>query len=210
MTRIKCAITVKFEPLCSQVARHTMVKFEAWKPANAHETTRVYGNLNGPDGILAKYSVDKLRTDLEVVITDLEIRQQLIDRTTSDAAEVLTSLDRQCNMLHENQAKYDAIVASLESRLDVISRGFTACASVLELVKKNNILTPFEERLIVVEEKQVALSEVVVNIQNLEDRILNTEYENTNINTKTNQTNTLLTGAYLIGILAICMATLHF
>lgn len=187
-----------------------MVKFEAWKPANAHETTRVYGNLNGPDGILAKYSVDKLRSDVEVVITDLEARQELVTRTTSDAAEVLTSLDRQCRMLHENQAKYDAIVASLESRLDVISRGFTACASVLELVKKNNILTPFEERLIAVEEKQEKMDHVVVLVEHLEDRLLNTEYENSNIHTKTNQTNTLLTGAYLIGILAICMAFMHF
>lgn len=187
-----------------------MVKFEAWKPTTPHETTRVYGNLNGPDGILAKYSVDKLRTDLEVVITDLEVRQQLVDRTTSDAAEVLTSLDRQCNMLHENQAKYDAVIASLETRLDVISRGFTACASVLDLVKKNNILTPFEERLIAVEEKQDNMKDVVVLVEHLEDRLLNTEYENTNIHMKAKQTNTLLTGAYLIGILAIFMATLHF
>jgi hypothetical protein len=107
-----------------------------------------------------------------------------------------------------NQAKYDAIVVSLETRLDVISRGFTACASVLDLVKKNNILTPFEERLIAVEEKQDKMNDVVVLVEHLEDRLLNAEYENTNIHMKTKQTNTLLTGAYLIGILAIFMTLL--
>lgn len=148
-------------------------------------------------------------------IQKLESQYLTLSHMWSDAVEVITSLDRQCNVLAHNQAKYADIVLMLETRLDTISKGFTACCSVLDIVKKNNILTPFEERLTVVEERQLALANTIIDIEEKQavanDMIADLESRLVRQDTKVEQTYTLLTGAYTIAaVAAIAFASATF
>lgn len=195
-----------------------MVKFEvspySGTPIPASSLNMMIGS--------AYYDIGKLRGDAETAITNLEEHHAALNQTCSEAAEVITSLDRQCEMLQANQAQYASIVKHLETRLDVVSRGFTACASVLDIVKKNNILTPFEERLDDVEGRLDSLegtvsvmkmchtTDMATLVTELEERLATLEDENSTIKMRIEHTYTLLTGAYMLGGIAIAMAILNY
>lgn len=219
-----------------------MVKFEPWKPISPHENTRVHGSLNGPDGIVARYSVEKLRLDAEAAITDLEAQHTELSRAYSSTAEMTSLLDEQCSLLYKNQEKAAAIIVNLESRVDVVSKGFTACVSALDIVKKKSEQAGLDQRIAERIAERIAQAEtscnethkeidvVVAHLEDrvlrleddslkveqkdqftdLEDRILQMESEMKSMSVETGQTYTLLTGAYILGSVAICMCILNY
>lgn len=211
-----------------------MVKFEPWKPTTSHENTRVHGNLNGPDGIAARYSVEKLRLDAEAAITDLEAQHTELSRAYSSTAEMTSLLDEQCSLLYKNQEKAAAIIVNLESRVDVVSKGFTACVSALDIVKKKSEQAGLAERIAQTETScNETHKEIDVVVAHLEDRVLRLEDDSLKVEQKgqftdledrlqqmesvlnelriqTGQTYALLTGAYILGSVAITMCILNY
>ena len=134
-----------------------MVKFEPFDP-NTLTDDQLSPSLRKSPHYTASYSVDKLRTDAEVAITELENKLASIDRISNAAADTIVYLTEHSAILETSCKKAAEVLVEVSDHSEDLGKAHDILEEIVTDLKKrcknleeanydfNDRMTLFEEK----------------------------------------------------------------